>query len=208
VDAGAAGWRFGPTIAGSEAGRLVAAFNGGFKLDTGAGGFESYGRVAVPLRAGLGSIVTYADGYTDIGSWQQELPAHGRAVASVRQNLALLIDHGTPATTLDCLTCWGATLGGVIDPARSALGITRGGALVWAGGERLTAPALAAALLAARVVRAVELDINPEWVAAYLYGHRGGAGPLAPVPIVPGQPGVPGAFLAPYSRDFFTIAVR
>jgi hypothetical protein len=208
IDAGAAGWRFGPTISGPELRRLVAAFNGGFKLDTGAGGFESYGRVAVPLRDGLGSIVTYADGSSDIGSWHQELPAPGRPVASVRQNLPLLIDHGSSAATLDCLSCWGATLGGVSDPARSALGITRDGRLVWAGGEHLTVGALAAALLGAQVVRAVELDINPEWVAAYLYGHRGGAGPVAAVPIVPGQPGVPGTFLAPYSRDFFTIAVR
>ena len=62
VDAGSVGWRFGPTIAGAELGHLVAAFNGGFKLDTGAGGFMSYGRTAVALRDGLGSIVTYADG--------------------------------------------------------------------------------------------------------------------------------------------------
>ena len=40
---------------------------------------------------------------------------------------------------------------------------------------------------------------QPEWVAAYVYGHRGGNGQLAPVPIVPGQPGVPGEFLAPDS---------
>lgn len=207
IDAGATGWRFGPSIGRSERQRVIAAFNGGFRLDVGAGGFESYGRVAVPLQAGLGSIVTYADGSTDIGSWHQEVPRAGGHVASVRQNLQLLIDHGHAAGTLDCLTCWGATLGGVSDPARSALGITRGGRLVWAGGERLTAAALAVALLGAHVVRAVELDINPEWVAAYLYGHRRG-GPPAPVPIVPGQPGVPGQFLAPYSRDFFTITAR
>jgi len=60
----------------------------------------------------------------------------------------------------------------------------------------------------AGVVRAIELDINPEWVAAYPYGHRGGVAPPAPVPIVPGQPGVPGQFLVPYSRDFFTIVAR
>ena len=104
--------------------------------------------------------------------------------------------------------CWGATLGGVSDPARSALGITSDGRLVWAGGERLTPSALAAALLGAGVIRAVELDINPGWVAGYLYGHRGGVAPLAPVPLVPGQNGVPGFFLAPYSRDFFTIEAR
>ncbi len=208
VDAGAAGWRYGPAIAGLERRRLIAAFNGGFKLDTTAGGFKSYGRVGYPLSAGLGSIVTYSDGSTDIGAWHQTLPAAGKHVVSVRQNLHLMIDGGRPAPDLGCLLCWGATLGGVIDPARSGLGITADGRLVWVGGENLTAQALAAALLRAHVVRAVELDINPEWVAGYLYGHRGGKGPLAPVSVVPGQQGVPGQFLAPYSRDFFTVVAR
>jgi hypothetical protein len=208
VDAGAAGWRYGPSLAAPERRLLVAAFNGGFKLDTGAGGFESYGRIGFPLRAGLGSIVTYADGLTDIGAWRAAVPTPGRRVVSVRQNLRLLIDAGQPSGNLGCQLCWGATLGGVPDPARSALGITADDKLVWAGGEHLTVSALANALLTARVVRAVELDINPEWVAAYLYGHRGGQGPLAAVPIMPGQHGVAGQFLAPYSRDFFTVVSR
>jgi hypothetical protein len=208
IDAGGSGWRWGPSVAGSELRHLVAAFNGGFKLSTGAGGFVSYGRVGVPLRSGLGSIVTYANGMTDIGSWHAEVPAPGRSVVSVRQNLTLLIDNGHAAPSAGCDSCWGATLGGVSDPARSALGITADGRLIWAGGEHLVVSALTDALLGARVVRAVELDINPEWVAAYLYGHRGGHGPLAPIPVAPGQSGVPGMFLAPYSRDFFTIDTR
>ena len=208
VDAGGSGWRFGPAVLGTELVRLVAAFNGGFKFSTGAGGFESYERLGAPLDAGLGSIVTYTNGRTDIGGWHAGVPAAGTPVASVRQNLTLLINNGIAAASLDCISCWGATLGGVSDPARSALGITADGRLVWAGGEHLTPSQLAAALLGAGVVRAVELDINPEWVAGYLYGHRGGVGPLAPVPVVPGQNGVPGFFLAPYSRDFFTIEAR
>jgi hypothetical protein len=208
VDAGSTGWRFGPVIAGTERRQLVAAFNGGFKLDVGAGGFLSYGRIGSPLRDALGSIVTYSDGSTDIGRWHQDVPTPGRPVVSVRQNLNLLIAGGRPAANLGCLLCWGATLHGVIAPARSALGITADGHLIWAGGENLTVQDLADALLGAKVVRAVELDINPEWVAAYLYGHRGGHGPLAPVPIVPGQPGVPGQFLTPYRRDFFSIVAR
>ena len=106
-------------IAGLELKRLVAAFNGGFRLKVGAGGFESYGRVGAPLSDGLGSIVTYTDGATDIGSWHQEVPSPGRSVASVRQNLSPLIDHGRAASTLDCLSCWGATLAVLYD--RSAV---------------------------------------------------------------------------------------
>lgn len=207
-DAGAVGWRFGPRVAGSERRRLVGAFNGGFRLSVGAGGFESYGRVAVALRDGLGSIVTYADGATDVGAWHQGVPAPGRRVVSVRQNLTLLVDHGHSASTVACRSCWGATLGGVSDPARSALGVTADGRLVWGGGEHLTVAQLADALTAAHVVRAVELDINPEWVAGYLYAHRGGHGQVGPVPVVPAQNGIPGTFLTPWSRDFFTVVTR
>ncbi|HUE28945.1 MAG TPA: hypothetical protein VMP89_19375 [Solirubrobacteraceae bacterium] len=208
VDAGTLGWRYGPSVGGAELGHLAAAFNGGFKLSVGVGGFESYGRIGAPLHDGLGSVVTYTDGTTDIGSWHQGVPAPGRRVASVRQNQPLLIDHGTAASSVGCDSCWGATLGGVAAPARSALGVTADGRLIWAGGEQLTVSQLAGALLGAHVVRAVELDINPEWVAGYLYGHRGGKGPLAPVPALAAQHGIPGEFLAPWSRDFFTIVAR
>jgi hypothetical protein len=208
IDAGSSGWRFGPAIAGSERRRLVAAFNGAFKFAVAAGGFMSDGRTAVPLRDGLASIVTYRDGTTDIGSWHHGVPQAGKPVESVRQNLTLLIDHGRAAANASCDSCWGATLGGVSDPARSAVGVTADGRLIWVGGEHLTVTALTTALLGARVVRAAELDINPEWVAAYLYAHHGRSGAVAALPMTPGQPGVPGYFLAPYSRDFFAIEAR
>src|SRR5947209_20166420 len=47
ADPGGSGWRFGPSVAGAERALLVAAFNGGFRLSTGSGGYESYGRGAV-----------------------------------------------------------------------------------------------------------------------------------------------------------------
>ena len=100
------------------------------------------------------------------------------------QDLKLLVDHGAPAASVEtCATeCWGATLGGDVAVARSALGIRDDGQLVWAAGESLSPAALARALTDAGVQRAVELDINPEWVAGYLYVHplrarRGARGP-------------------------------
>lgn len=208
VDAGAAGWRYGPAITGFERRRLVAGFNGAFRLDTNSGGFFANGRTGASLRPGLGSIVTYSDGSTDIGAWHQGVPAAAKHVVSVRQNLQLLIANGRAAANIGCLLCWGATLGGTATPARSALGITVDGHLIWAGGENLTVSSLASALLDARVVRAVELDINPEWVAGYLYRHRGARGPVTAVQVVAGQRGVAGQFLAPDSRDFFSVVAR
>jgi hypothetical protein len=46
-------------------------------------------------------------------------------------------------------------------------------------------------------------DINPDWVAGYLYVHHQ-SGPSA-VPVVPGQIGIAGKLLEPYSRDFLAV---
>ncbi len=203
IDPGGTGWLHGPAIGRGEARKLVAAFNGGFRLSTGSGGFREGQRVGAPIQAGLGSIVTYADGRTEIGTWGSDVPAPGTRVASVRQNLMLLIAHGAPAGTLGCRICWGATLGGGDAVARAALAVTADGSLLWAAGEHLTPTALAAVLVEHGAQSAVELDINPSWVAGYVYGHsRAG---LTAVPVVAGQLGIPGAFLSPYGRDFFAV---
>jgi len=199
------GWKYGDRIGPTEIHRVLAAFNGGFKLGYGSVGFLAYGRVGVPLTVGLGSIVTYRDGTTEIGAWHQGIPARRLSIASVLQNLHLLVDRGVVAPTVkNCIViCWGKTLGGIPEAARTALGITGDGQLVWAAGESLTPATIAHALVDAGVLRAVELDLNPGWVAGYLYIHHRG-GPTA-VPVVPGQLGIPNRLLAPYTRDFFTI---
>ncbi len=127
---------------------------------------------------------------------------------SVLQNQHLLVDHGIAASNLtSCvLACWGYTIESLSSVARSSLGITRDGSLVWAAGEALTPTQLAAANTSAGVRRAIELDINPAWVAGYLYLHMAG-GPVAD-PVVPGQRGIAGQLLGPYSRDFLTFVAR
>jgi hypothetical protein len=205
---GGGGWRNGSSIGPHEVHRVLAGFNGGFKLTYGHVGFLLGGRTAAPLHSGLGSIVTYEDGSTQIGSWHEGVPAAGKPIASVRQNLHLLVDHGVAAAnTESCVSaCWGETLGGGTSVARSALGIDAAGQLVWAAGISLTPGQLARALTAAGVQRAVELDINPFWVAGYLYAHHS-SGPTA-LPVVPGQHGIAGQLLEPDGRDFFTVLAR
>ncbi|HEX3509980.1 MAG TPA: hypothetical protein VHT27_02655 [Solirubrobacteraceae bacterium] len=198
-------WRYGPLIEPSEIHHVIAAFNGGFKFTTGDVGWLAGGRVAVPLARGRGSIVTYRDGATDIGAWEEGVPAAGRRVYSVLQNLVLLVRDGVVAANASsCIqACWGATVGNVDVVARSGLGVTADGMLVWGAGAHLVPSELGGALVNAGVVRAVQLDINPDWVAGYLYVH-GHSGPEA-VPVVPEQLGIAGRFMEPYGRDFFAV---
>ncbi|MCW3033264.1 MAG: hypothetical protein JWM60_1609 [Solirubrobacterales bacterium] len=201
-------WRYGAQIEPSEIHHVVAGFNGGFKFNTGVVGWKSGGRVAAPLRSGRGSIVTYRDGTTAIAAWHAGVPAAGRPVYSVLQNGSLLVDHGAAAENVEgCIqSCWGSTVGNVDSVARSGLGITGSGQLVWGAGESLLPATLAHGLIAAGAQRAVELDINPDWIAGYLYVH-GGSGPSAS-PVVPGQHGAAGRYLEPSARDFFTVVAR
>jgi hypothetical protein len=104
------------------------------------------------------------------------------------------------------ITCWGNTIQNLTLVARSSLGISQSGQLVWAAGEQLSPAALADALIAAGAIRAIELDINPDWVAGYLYVHHP-TGPTA-VPVIPGQLGIAGQLLAPYSRDFLAVVAN
>jgi hypothetical protein len=208
TDGGSVGWTYGDQITRREIHLLVAGFNGGFRLTYSAVGFVSGGRVAAALHPGLASIVTYTNGTTDIGAWKQDVPSAGQQVFSVLQNQQLLVVDGVPAATVsNCITrCWGATIGGVTTTARSALGITASGELVWVAGESLTPASLAATLIGAGAVRAIELDINPDWVAGYLYVHHS-SGPV-PSPVVPGQLGIYGQLLAPDSRDFLAVVAN
>src|SRR6202035_2369275 len=109
---GGSGWRYGSAIGAREEPSVVAAFNSAFQESYGAGGFAAYGRVGWPLRRGKASVVMYRDGTADIGRWQEGVPAPGRPVAAVRQNLGLLIDAGQIAGTVDnCIKiCWGDPL--------------------------------------------------------------------------------------------------
>ena len=207
-DGGVLGWKYGDRVARSEIHHLIAAFNGAFKLTYHDVGFVSGGHVAVPLRRGLASVVTYTDGTTNIGTWGNGVPSVRRKVFSVLQNQHLLVDRGVPATDLvSCvLNCWGGTIKNLTVVARSGMGITAAGQIVWAAGMQLSPTALADALIAAGAVRAIELDINPAWVAGYLYTHHP-SGPV-PVGVVPGMRGIAGMLLTPYSRDFFTVVAR
>jgi len=207
-DGGVTGWTYGDRITPREIHLVLAAVNGGFRLTYHDVGFMSGGHVAVALKARLASIVTYTDGTTDIGAWRAGVPSASKTVFSVLQNQQLLVDHGVaPASVSNCIiACWGETIGSQTAVARSGLGITADGQLVWAAGEQLLPAELASALIGAGAVRAIELDINPDWVAGYLYIHHPG-GP-SPVPLVPGQLGIAGKLLEPYSRDFLAFVAN
>lgn len=200
-------------IGAAAARSVVAAFNAGFLMQNAQGGYYTDGKTVVPLRKGAASFVIYRNGSVNIADWGRDA-SMGPSVVSVRQNLALLVDHrkATPGLNPSDTTKWGFTLGNQVYVWRSGVGITADGALVYVGGPGLNITTLAHLLVRAGAVRAMELDINTDWVDYATYDPRNATGAASAAngkALLPGMVGGVNRYFASWwSRDFFTMSAR
>ena len=190
---------------------LVAAFNAGFLMSGAEGGYYTDGKTIDPLRTGTASFVVSKDGSATVGQWGRDVTMSPNVV-SVRQNLDLLVDNGrvVPAAYNASSTAWGATLGNADYVWRSGLGVTADGALVYVGGPGLNIVDLGNLLARAGAIRAMELDINTDWVNFSSYkpttatGQASGANGTE---LLSGMTGTPGRYFESWwARDFITMS--
>ncbi len=184
--------------------RLLATFNSAFKLQDSGGGFAVDGLTYAPLKAGLATIVAYANGRVDVRAWSggPEIPA---GVRFARQNLPLIVEGGQPNPNLSDGPVWGATLGNAVRVWRSGLGVDAGGNLIYAAANDQTVGSLAQILIRAGAVRAMQLDINSYWVTAITYAQRLAGQPSS---LLSGMTRGPDRYLTPDDRDFFAVYLR
>jgi hypothetical protein len=204
-------WAHEAPVPISERPSLVAAFNSGFKLNASRGGYYSDGRTARPLVNGAASLVIDTAGRPTVAAWARDVQM-SPSIASVRQNLALIVDNGVPVAGLDqnIRGQWGYTLGNTLFVWRSGVGVTANGALVYAAGNGLSVSSLAKVLAAAGVVRAMELDINSEWTHFFTYDAPDSTQPavVTGTKLVPDMRASPNLYLQAESRDFFAVFTR
>jgi hypothetical protein len=184
--------------------RLLATFNGGFIHSDGNNGSSIGGALYEPLTRGNATMIAYRDGSVDIRTWTGGEVA-GPQIAFARQSLPLIVVGGRLSPLLDDSTRWGYTLGNAVRVWRTGAGIDRRGNLIYAAADYQTVFTLARILQRAGAVRAMELDINPEWPTLITYAHRGG---LDPVKVVPNYQQPVTRYLVPDDRDFFAVYRR
>jgi hypothetical protein len=158
-------YKYSAPITSQQALTAVSAFNAGFRMGDSEGGYYTQGKTIVPLVAGKASAVVYKDGTMNVGAWGSQVTMNPNVV-SVRQNLVLLVNNGQVVSGLNSndQSQWGTTLGGTAYVWRSGFGITANGAEVYVGGPSLSITALADLLQRAGCVRAMEFDMNVDWV--------------------------------------------
>ena len=196
-------WQASDEIAPADRSSVVAVFNAGFRLNSSRGGYYSEGRTVVPLQDGAASLVLNKNGVASVGSWNSEVRM-SPDVASVRQNLAMLVDNGQVNPTCSSGgSVWGATIGNAAFIDRSAFGVTASGAEVYVGGPALSVCTLGRILQDAGVVRGMELDINPDWISgAYFHDQPNGQQPQG-FRLYPQQKLPPTKYFQPSMRDWF-----
>ncbi len=204
------GWAWGATIPRDQRPALVAAFNAGWRQRDAPGGVYTEGRTAVDLVDGKASLVIYADGHSDIGSWGNPLTMTPDVVTVV-QNLDPIVVDSHPADGLATGGShrWGTTRHQNQFTRRSGLGITANGALVYVSGTEMTTSSLAQALVQVGAIRGMELDIHNDHPTFNFFSPA----PTNP-DLVTGQPLLPNQFrpatryLQSDQRDFFAVLIR
>ncbi|HEV2634070.1 MAG TPA: phosphodiester glycosidase family protein [Actinocrinis sp.] len=193
--------------AGARTG-LLATWNGGFRLQDSEGGYYQDGRTVGTLRDGAASEIFYTDGSMTIGQWGRDATM-GPKVEAVRQNLDLLVDDGKvlPGVDLGVEENWGASLYGSFYVWRSGIGVTANGDLLYACGPALSVRSLAEVLQRAGAVRAMELDINPDWVSFMSYDATTDPTNPSPVKLI-GFDRPADRYFDDSSRDFVAAYVR
>jgi hypothetical protein len=202
-------WKASFALTAAEQRAVAVAFNGGFRLnDPSHNGYFSEGRTVTPLRDGAASLVLRTDGTADVGTWNGEVRM-GPRVASVRQNLQMLVDGGqvNPTCGTGGTKEWGSTIGQAAYIHRSGFGVTAAGAEVYVGGPALSVCTLGRILADAGVVRGMELDINPGWVSG-AYFHDNPIGAPTGFALFPAEKVPPTHYFSPSSRDWYSWVLR
>ena len=174
--------------------RVVGGFNGGFQALHGEFGMMSEGRTYLPPKPWAATVAVFDDGRVGMGSWMD--PPEG--VRRYRESWAMAQIPGNMREMRQNLTSvvegerynpwrrwwWGAAPQNADDQVfidRSGLCLTREGFLAYFWGKSMGADELGAAMLSARCVRGIHLDMNSRHTGFEFYNVRSGADPHPPL---------------------------
>jgi hypothetical protein len=188
----------------SQRWRLLATFNGGFIYSDGLNGDGLNGATNEPFKDGNATVVAYKNGNVNVIDWRYGSQLQPN-MAWARQSLPLIVMNGHRNPALDLSTDWGYTLGNAVRVWRTGLGVDKKGNLIYVAASDQTVLSLADILVHAGAVRAMELDINPEWYTIITYRHNHG---LQPKQFAYNYQQSDSRYLSPDDRDFFAIYRR
>jgi hypothetical protein len=193
-----------------DRGRLIAAFNGGFKAEHGRYGMAAGGvELLAPNKASC-TFASFADGSLRIASWPE---LDGADTAGWwRQTPPCMLEDGVlhPGLAVATSKKWGATLEGDTVIRRSAVGLAADGKTLFVGiSNSTTARALALGMQHAGATSVAQLDVNFSFPRFLLYKDDTATGGLTALGAVKDLLYRSDEYVGRASpRDFFYVALR
>ena len=200
---GLAGWTNGRRVQPAATPWLVAAFNGGFKLEHNKlGGYVTEGRVVEPMKVGQATLAISTDGEITLGVFGFDIVDDGHW-KSMFQNLYPVVQDGK--VSIDSYhVWWGANDGDVRDVARSAVCTRADGRLMYVYVTPVDIRPLADAMVAFGCRFGMELDINGLWPQFDTYTNFATQLPRHGVPLDP-RMRVPNRYLVWSEKSFIAF---
>jgi hypothetical protein len=201
-------------VAPQDQGKLVAAFNGGFKAVHGHYGMMVDATTLLQPVDGMATVAVYKDGSVQMGAWGVDIFPSPDMVA-FRQNCPPLIDAGqiNPALSTDARKSWGFTNNADV-AWRTGLGITQDRRyLIYAVGNGTTAQFLAEAMQKAGAYMGMQLDINQYYAHFVTYSNANNpssspGSQLIAEPLLDKMIDIRKLYLVPNPRDFLYLTLR
>jgi hypothetical protein len=193
-------------------GRLLAAFNGGYKSTHGDYGMKIDGVVLMPPRPLSCAIAGYKDGRIAIRPWEK-ISDTETDMNWYRQTPVCLYDEGKPHPGLAMSNLgWGASaVSGTTVIRRSAIGIDPQGKVLYVAiGDHVTAKAMAEALNHAGAQHVAQLDVNFSFPKFFTYDWASPAkDKLKAIPLTGNFEFVEDEYIGTRAqRDFFYLTRR
>jgi hypothetical protein len=216
--------------------RVIAAFNGGFQTMHGEWGMQAQGRLIHHPMKWAASVATLKGGALAFGTWERDDRQVPPEIESFRQNLAPLTEDGEFNPLKN--QYWGLAVNTARDKihiVRSGMCLTREGNGAYLWGEAVSLQTLAKAMVMARCVYGMQMDINKSNASLELYrmvprssvkatpprqfrdGGRDSWGlvPRSPDTVFYAKSWLPGMYTVPFPRyirqdwrDFFYLSLR
>ena len=185
-------------------GKLLAAFNGGFKYQHGNFGAMADGYTSAPPKNGLATLAIYSDGHIRMGVWGDDIIPSSDMVA-YRQNGVLVIQNGEVTQAVNSPTYWGYTVSSGTVTWRSGLAISKdGNTLYYFAGPYIDINDLSKAMMTVNPQIAMQLDINNFWVHFTAFQDLNGI--IQSLALFPKEMSSNlDRYLNQYSRDFFYV---
>jgi len=195
----------------ADRGRLVAAFNGGFKAEHGEFGMMVDGTELLRPKSYSCTVAGSADGTITIGTFNK-LSAPSDGFAWWRQTPGCMLENGAlhPGLRSPDTKNWGATIDGKTVIRRSAVGLSADGKTLFVGiSNSTTARAMALGMQQAGAVTVAQLDVNFSFPRFLVYEPDAATGALTAVGAVKGLLYGPDEYVGhASSRDFFYVTAR